>query len=103
MPAQAAPSAMARAASSPFFTPPVAQMPSSRPLNWTTLDQPDPLLAVQQRASAGLKFGSTSRAFTTPTLNFDGQGNSFVSPPDTVGDIGPTYYIQMINGGSGTP
>ncbi len=73
------------------------------PLNWTTLDQPDPLLAVQQRASAGLKFGSTSRAFTTPTLNFDGQGNSFVSPPDTVGDIGPTYYIQMINGGSGTP
>ncbi|MCH2170175.1 proprotein convertase P-domain-containing protein [Myxococcota bacterium] len=41
---------------------------------------------------------ATSRAFTTPDVNIAGQGYSGVQPPDTVGDVGPFYYIQMING-----
>ena len=55
----------------------------------------DPLLALQQAAP-------TSRAFTTPTLNFGGQGFSGVYPPDTVGAVGANYYIQAINGSPNT-
>ena len=40
-------------------------------------------------------------AFGTPLLNFNGQGYTGVNPPDTVGDVGPGQYIQMINGGGG--
>ncbi|MDH3588373.1 MAG: hypothetical protein OEQ74_03095 [Gammaproteobacteria bacterium] len=57
----------------------------------------DPLLAVQESARGA----KTSRAFSSTILNFDGQGFSGVNPPDTVGDIGANYYIQMINGGGG--
>ena len=42
------------------------------------------------------------RVFTTPVVNFAGQGYSGVNPPDSVGDVGPTYYIQLINGSGGT-
>ncbi len=56
----------------------------------------DPLLEVQARAQAG-----QTRAFTAPLFNFLGQGYTGVNPPDTVGDVGPNYYIQMINGSSG--
>jgi fibronectin type 3 domain-containing protein len=42
-----------------------------------------------------------SRALSTPTTNFAGQGYTGVNPPDTVGDVGPNYYIQSINGGGG--
>ncbi|MDH3627245.1 MAG: immune inhibitor A [Acidobacteriota bacterium] len=57
---------------------------------------PDPLLALQQEAA-----GFVSRAFTAPSRNFAGQGYSGVNPPDTVGDVGPNHYIQMINTGDG--
>ncbi len=40
-------------------------------------------------------------AFGVPELNFDGQGYTFLNPPDTVGDVGQDYYIQMINGLNG--
>ncbi|HIL12907.1 MAG TPA: hypothetical protein EYG16_04460, partial [Deltaproteobacteria bacterium] len=73
------------------------------PLNWTTLDQPDPLLHLQRSVSEALQYRGSSRAFSAPLLNTDGLGNSFVLPPDTVGDVGPTYYIQMTNGSGGTP
>jgi hypothetical protein len=73
------------------------------PLNWTTLDQPDPLLHLQRSVSGALQYRASSRAFSAPLLNTDGLGNSFVKPPDTVGDVGPTYYIQMTNGSGGTP
>ena len=56
----------------------------------------DPLLAVQAGAPS-----SMADDFTTPILNFAGQGYTFVNPPDTVGDVGTNHYIQMINGGSG--
>lgn len=58
----------------------------------------DPLLALQEEATTRLK----QKAFTTPLLNFQGQGYNGVNPPDTVGDVGALYYIQAINDGSGT-
>jgi hypothetical protein len=54
----------------------------------------DTLLAVQAAAAPAAPNG-----FTTPIFNFDGQGYTFVNPPDTVGDVGIAHYIQMINSG----
>ncbi len=53
---------------------------------------PDPLLAVQAAAPEAAPDG-----FSTPIFNFDGQGYTFVNPPDTVGDVGKDHYVQMIN------
>ena len=58
----------------------------------------DPLL----KASRALAAPVMSRAFTTPTVNRDGSGYSGVAPPDTVGDIGPSHYVQAINDSAGT-
>lgn len=55
----------------------------------------DPLVARQAVVQTAVS------AFLTPTLNISGQAYSFVNPPDTVGDVGPHHYIQMINSGSG--
>ncbi len=57
----------------------------------------DPLLIQQDSAIAP----AIDAAFTTPILNFAGQGYTGVNPPDTVGDAGPSHYIQMINGSGG--
>ncbi len=43
-----------------------------------------------------------TRAFSAPSLNFGGAAFTGVSPPDTVGDIGVSYYIQSINAGGGS-
>jgi hypothetical protein len=56
----------------------------------------DPLLAVQ--ASVPQQLGD---GFTTRFLNFNTQNFSRVNPPDTVGDVGPDHYIQIINSGGG--
>ncbi|HNB50878.1 MAG TPA: hypothetical protein PK530_02995, partial [Anaerolineales bacterium] len=44
---------------------------------------------------------ATEDDFLTPIVNIDGQGYTGVNPPDTVGDVGPNHYIQMINGSGG--
>lgn len=59
---------------------------------------PDPLLDVQ--ASAPVR-ESVVRAFSQPSRNFTGQGFSGVNPPDTVGDVGTNFFVQMINGSGG--
>jgi hypothetical protein len=41
-------------------------------------------------------------AFSPPDLSFPGQGYTGVRPPDTVGDVGPRYYIQAVNHRQGT-
>ena len=64
--------------------------------NFNPVGGPDPLLGVQESAPA-----AQPNAFGTPLLNFNGQGYTGVNPPDTVGDVGPGQYIQMINGGAG--
>ena len=58
----------------------------------------DPLLARQTavRAPAG------AEGFGTPLLVFAGQAFAGASPPDTVGDVGPSHFIQAVNSsGSG--
>ena len=57
---------------------------------------PDPLLQAQEEAGP-----AAVDAFGTPILNFNGQGFTGVNPPDTVGDVGPGHYVQMINGSGG--
>ena len=64
--------------------------------NFNPAGGPDPLLVVQELAPA-----AQPNAFGTPLLNFNGQGYTGVNPPDTVGDVGPNHYVQMINGGGG--
>ncbi len=58
---------------------------------------PDPLLAAQESVEP-----AAPDAFGVPLLNFNGQGYTNVNPPDTVGDVGPNHYIQMINQGAGS-
>ena len=56
----------------------------------------DPLLALQlARAQAPAAIGA-------PGLNFNGGGFTGVNPPDTVGDVGATQYVQGINMSGGT-
>ena len=57
------------------------------------LPQDDPLVDVQAAAPHSELF--------TPVLSMDAQLFSGVNPPDTVGDVGPSHYIQMINHSSG--
>ncbi|MCA9247159.1 MAG: M36 family metallopeptidase, partial [Planctomycetales bacterium] len=54
-------------------------------------------------SALGHIIGGTGEAtqFDTPILNFDGQGFTGAQPPDTVGDVGLNYYIQMLNGPGG--
>jgi hypothetical protein len=56
----------------------------------------DPLQEAQQIAPR-----ETSSTFTTPSRNFPGLGYTGVNPPDTVGDVGPSHYIQAVNSGGG--
>ncbi len=58
----------------------------------------DPLLERQLSAAP-----QADLAFTTPSINVAGMDPS-CCPPDTVGEVGTTHFIQMINGvgGAGT-
>ncbi|MCO5197546.1 MAG: hypothetical protein M9928_12085 [Anaerolineae bacterium] len=61
----------------------------------STVDVPgnrDPLLDIQLNAPP-----PSASGFDTPIFNFNGQGYTFLNPPDTVGDIGTNHYVQMIN------
>ena len=60
--------------------------------------RPDPLVALQLRAAR-----RSDRTFTTPDVNVAGLDNS-CCPPDTVGEVGTTHFVQMVNpsGGPGS-
>jgi hypothetical protein len=58
----------------------------------------DPLAELQRLVGAY----RSGRAFVTPGINVAGIGDQGVSPPDTTGDVGPTVYIQSVNGTSGS-
>lgn len=60
-----------------------------RPADFTP--QQDPLLQRQLRSG-----WRNSRTFTVPDLNVAGQVPE-CCPPDTVGEVGPTHFIQMVN------
>jgi chitodextrinase len=57
----------------------------------------DPLMVKQNAVSVSQ--ASNSRAVE---LQFDGSGYTGVNPPDPSGDVGLNYYIQSINGNSGS-
>lgn len=60
------------------------------PLDFPNISGPiDPLLST-----AAVNNGRTP----TPTLTFEGVDNFCAcSPPDTIGDVGPNHYVQMVN------
>jgi hypothetical protein len=84
---------------------PIKEIPrrSNRPPRVPEREQeggPDPLLERQAEAELGPR--AVDPTFPTPILNFPGQGFTGVTPPDTVGDVGPNHYIQIVNHGSGS-
>jgi hypothetical protein len=63
-------------------------------------DSPEPFVDLLHEAQLFAP-DHTTVAFTVPSRNFPGQGYTGVNPPDTVGDVGPSHYIQSINAGGG--
>jgi hypothetical protein len=59
---------------------------------------PDPLLALQQNAP----LPQALRDFSIPSLNIEGVPYTGVQPPDTIGEVGPNHYVQMVNSSVGT-
>jgi len=58
----------------------------------------DALLALQERVMQD----TVDRSVPAPDLNFEGMPYTGVHPPDTVGEVGPNHYIQMVNSTVGT-
>jgi hypothetical protein len=58
---------------------------------------PDPLLALQPDPPL-----RAPDDFDTPLVNIDAQSFTGVSPPDTVGDVGPNHYIHAVNTSGGS-
>ncbi len=58
---------------------------------------PDPLLALQPVPPE-----PATRDFDTPLVNIDAQNFTGVTPPDTVGDVGPNHYIHAVNTSGGS-
>src|SRR5262249_35292421 len=63
-----------------------------------TPGKPAPLLGFQNRAAAV----PLKAAAPAPVLNIDGQGFTGVNPSDSAGDVGGEFFIQAINGSTGT-
>lgn len=59
----------------------------------------DVLVELQRRFDAGR--APRGGGFTTPLFNADGQDFAGVFPPDSTGDVGGGYYVEVINGGGG--
>jgi hypothetical protein len=57
----------------------------------------DPLAELQASTPA-----REQRTFSSSSLDFAGMGYTGANPPDPVGDVGRDYYIQMVNGPSGS-
>jgi hypothetical protein len=50
------------------------------------------------RPDAAVQQGGPTRNAIAPAASFEGVGNiSGVLPPDTVGDVGPSHYVQWVN------
>ena len=69
-----------------------AMRPLPRPVPGPGGEVPDPALQT----------GGSANAAPPPNQTFAGNGNNenspfLVNPPDTVGDVGPNHYVQMVN------
>ncbi len=82
---------------------PIREVPKRRypPPGGVVTPDPRPVGIDPVRDGGTAAGHGATRAFATPDLNFAGQGFSGVVLPDTVGDVGTQYYIQMINSGDG--
>lgn len=76
---------------------PIKEIPRRSTRKTTPVAPPPPMLdpLLGEGRVAGRGPGAT-------IFNFEGPGFSGVTPPDTVGDVGPNHYVQMINGQFGT-
>ncbi len=85
---------------------PIKEIPRRATRRPTTVAPPearlDPLLEAQRQADLAREAdGAAPDAFGTPLLNFNAGGFTGVNPPDTVGDVGPNHYVQLINSSGG--
>ncbi|MFO1350635.1 MAG: hypothetical protein U1F68_08150 [Gammaproteobacteria bacterium] len=60
--------------------------------------QPNAPPSSESAPQASPPTDKSSKAFGIPLVNVDGIPFTGVLPPDTVGDAGPSHYIQMVNG-----
>lgn len=58
----------------------------------------DPLWLLQSEIESLDTLSYEPDSFTVPSRNFPGIPFTGSDPPDTVGDVGPNHYIQMVNG-----
>jgi PKD repeat protein len=73
--------------------------------NYVTPDSPrNPVVSKTDRLLSAQKVMTMSASKNTRAIEqqFDGSGYTGVNPPDTTGDVGINYYIQSINGSSGS-
>lgn len=77
----------------PFTGKPRRFEPKGLPPRAPATPRRDPLLDLQVGAPP-----PSDRAFAVPLLHFAGM-TSGAQPPDTTGDVGPSHYIQVVNGG----
>jgi hypothetical protein len=70
-----------------------------RPRSKSPLLQPTaaPSVRPSTELQPALLPGAEPQVFETPTRNFEGISFTGVVPPDTVGDVGPNHYVQMVN------
>ena len=63
--------------------------------------QPQPAPPKQRAADPLVGTGRLAPGIAAPTskliVSFEGIGATGVLPPDTVGDVGPNHYVQMVN------
>jgi hypothetical protein len=73
----------------------VTQNPAPPPVT-PTPKTPDPLMRQEHRRALLEPALDAANSVRIPT-NYDGIGATGVLPPDPVGAVGPSYYIQMVN------
>ncbi len=56
---------------------------------------------IKKTKDTALQGSSSENCNISSTLNFDGIGFTAGNPPDTVGDVGPSNYVQMVNSAGG--
>src|SRR5262249_29876411 len=94
---------------SPFVEKPEQEQPEAHPRLFVPPSGTGTTAMAEKSAapkdSPKPSFPTPAVAATTPSIQFDGLsiasglGNGY--PPDTNGDVGPTYYIQTVNTGIG--
>jgi len=58
-------------------------------------------ISINKIKDTALQSSFSANYNISPLLNFNGIGFTVGSPPDTVGDVGPSNYVQMVNSAGG--